>query len=32
MDRDVAAKRPDVVSRMFDEYVIGDAGGPLPTY
>ena len=32
MDRDVAAKRPDVVRRMFDEYVIGDAGGPLPTY
>jgi arylsulfatase A-like enzyme len=32
MDRDVAAKRPDVVRRMFDEYIIGDAGGPLPTY
>jgi arylsulfatase A-like enzyme len=32
MDRDVAAKRPDVVRRMFDKYVIGDAGGPLPTY
>ena len=32
MDSDVAAKRPDVVRRMFDEYVIGDAGGPLPTY
>jgi arylsulfatase A-like enzyme len=32
MDRDVAAKHPDVVRRMFDEYVIGDAGGPLPTY
>jgi arylsulfatase A-like enzyme len=32
MDRDVAAKRPDLVRRMFDEYVIGDAGGPLPTY
>ena len=31
-DRDVAAKRPDVVRRMFDEYIIGDAGGPLPTY
>jgi arylsulfatase A-like enzyme len=32
MDSDVAAKRPDVVRRMFDKYVIGDAGGPLPTY
>jgi arylsulfatase A-like enzyme len=32
MDRDVAAKRPDLVRRMFDKYVIGDAGGPLPTY
>jgi arylsulfatase A-like enzyme len=32
MDTDVAAKHPDVVRRMFDEYVIGDAGGPLPTY
>jgi arylsulfatase A-like enzyme len=32
MDRDVAAKCPDLVRRMFDKYVIGDAGGPLPTY
>jgi arylsulfatase A-like enzyme len=32
MDRDVAAKHPDVVRRMFDEYVIEDAGGPLPIY
>jgi arylsulfatase A-like enzyme len=32
MDEDVAAAHPDVVRRMFDEYVLGDAGGPLPTY
>jgi arylsulfatase A-like enzyme len=32
MDQDVAAKYPSVVRRMFDEYVIGDAGGPLPIY
>jgi arylsulfatase A-like enzyme len=32
MDSDVAAKHPDVVRRMFEEYVIGDAGGPLPIY
>jgi arylsulfatase A-like enzyme len=32
MNRDVAWYRPDVVRRMFDEYVIKDAGGPLPTY
>jgi arylsulfatase A-like enzyme len=32
MDSDVAAKHPDVVRRMFEDYVIGDAGGPLPTY
>ena len=32
MDKDVAAKHPDVVRRMFDQYVIGDAGGPLPIY
>ena len=32
MDEDVAAQHPDVVRRMFDEYVLGDAGGPLPTY
>jgi arylsulfatase A-like enzyme len=32
MDRDVAAKHPDVIRRMFEEYVIEDAGGPLPIY
>ncbi len=32
MDEDVAAEHPEVVRRMFDEYVLGDAGGPLPTY
>ena len=32
MDADVAGANPGVVRRMFDEYVIGDAGGPLPIY
>jgi hypothetical protein len=32
MDRDVAGEHPDVVRRMFEEYVLGDAGGPLPRY
>ena len=32
MNTDVAGDNPDVVERMFDEYVIGDAGGPLPRY
>ena len=32
MNEDVAGANPDVVKRMFDEYVIGDAGGPLPIY
>jgi hypothetical protein len=32
MDEDVAAKHPDVVKRMFDDYVLKDAGGPLPRY
>jgi arylsulfatase A-like enzyme len=32
MDSDVAGANHAVVERMFDEYVLGDAGGPLPTY
>ena len=32
MDRDIASGNRDIVRRMFDEYVIGDAGGPLPKY
>jgi arylsulfatase A-like enzyme len=32
MNTDIAGDNPDVVERMFDEYVIGDAGGPLPRY
>ncbi len=32
MDRDIAADNGDTVRRMFDDYVIGDAGGPLPRY
>jgi len=32
MVRDIAGLRPSLVRRMFDEYVIKDAGGPLPSY
>jgi arylsulfatase A-like enzyme len=32
MRQDIAIGHPDVVRRMFDNYVIGDAGGPLPDY
>jgi arylsulfatase A-like enzyme len=32
MQRDIAVLRPSLVRRMFDEYVIKDAGGPLPSY
>ena len=32
MEKDIASANPDVAKRMFDDYVIGDAGGPLPTY
>jgi arylsulfatase A-like enzyme len=32
MNRDIAGEYPDVVRRMFEEYVLGDAGGPLPRY
>ena len=32
MDRDIAASNPEVVERMWDEYVLADAGGPLPRY
>ena len=30
--QDIAGDHPDIVRRMFDEYVLEDAGGPLPTY
>ena len=29
---DVAGKRPDVVQRMLDDYILKDAGGALPNY
>ena len=32
MQQDISAGHPDVVRRMFDKYVLGDAGGPLPDY
>jgi arylsulfatase A-like enzyme len=32
MTRDIAGQQPDIARRMFEEYVIKDAGGPLPTY
>jgi hypothetical protein len=32
MHEDLAGKLPETVKRMFHEYIIGDAGGPLPNY
>ncbi len=32
MNRDVAGSNPDVVDRMWNDYVLKDAGGPLPRY
>jgi hypothetical protein len=32
MNRDIAGSNPDVVDRMWNEYVLKDAGGPLPRY
>jgi hypothetical protein len=32
MHEDVAGDLPDIARRMFDDYVLEDAGGPLPRY
>jgi arylsulfatase A-like enzyme len=32
MNRDVASANPEIVRRMYDGYVVADAGGPLPRY
>ena len=32
MHSDIAGNEPDVVDRMFNDYVLEDAGGPLPRY
>jgi len=32
MDKDIASANPDVAKRMFTDYVVEDAGGPLPHY
>jgi arylsulfatase A-like enzyme len=32
MENDVAGANPDIVRRMFDDYVLKDAGGSLPTF
>ncbi len=32
MQQDVAGQHPEIARRMFEEYVIKDAGGPLPSY
>jgi arylsulfatase A-like enzyme len=32
MTNDVSGEHPDVLKKMFDDYVLKDAGGPLPTY
>ncbi len=31
MDRNIAPDNPDVVKRMWNDYVLKDAGGPLPS-
>jgi hypothetical protein len=30
MDKNVAGDNPDIVKRMFDDYILEDAGGQLP--
>jgi hypothetical protein len=32
MKNDVAGERPYLVQRMFDDYILKDAGGPPPIY
>ena len=32
MNMDIAGSNPDVVKRMWNDYVLEDAGGPLPRY
>jgi hypothetical protein len=32
MDRDIAGSNQDVINRMWNDYILKDAGGPLPTY
>jgi hypothetical protein len=32
MHNDIAGVEPNIVKRMFEGYVLRDAGGPLPTY
>jgi hypothetical protein len=30
MDKDIAEANPEVVKRMWKDYVVRDAGGPMP--
>jgi arylsulfatase A-like enzyme len=32
MNKDIAASHQDILNRMWNDYVLKDAGGPLPTY
>ena len=32
MENDISGGNPGIVKRMFDEYILEDAGGPLPEY
>jgi hypothetical protein len=32
MTNDISGEHTDVVTKMFGDYVLKDAGGPLPTY
>jgi hypothetical protein len=32
MNNDIAGQEPGIVKRMYDGYILRDAGGPLPVY
>ena len=32
MKKDISGRKPELVKRMFEDYVLADAGGPLPKY
>jgi hypothetical protein len=32
MNKNIAGNNPSLVKRMFEGYVLKDAGGPLPSY
>jgi hypothetical protein len=32
MNKDIASSNQKIINRMWSEYILKDAGGPLPTY